>query len=100
MLISTLYRVMIILNDIIFLVLMIRRPPRSTRTATRFPYTTLFRTLSAARRMKGASASAPLTLRRSAAGGQGRESAETFSRTRRNGTMPAHKTKQIGRAHV
>src|SRR3546814_4000176 len=27
-----------------FVVLMIRRPPRSTRTDTRFPYTTLFRT--------------------------------------------------------
>src|SRR3546814_12837804 len=26
-----------------FFVLMIRRPPRSTRTDTRFPYTTLFR---------------------------------------------------------
>src|SRR3546814_20718258 len=28
---------------IIFVVLMIRRPPRSTRTDTLFPYTTLFR---------------------------------------------------------
>src|SRR3546814_8062245 len=28
-----------------FLFLMIRRPPRSTRTDTRFPYTTLFRSL-------------------------------------------------------
>src|SRR3546814_10728014 len=28
-----------------FLFLMIRRPPRSTRTYTRFPYTTLFRSL-------------------------------------------------------
>src|SRR3546814_16507637 len=28
---------------------MIRRPPRSTRTYTRFPYTTLFRSLEAAR---------------------------------------------------
>src|SRR3546814_8487357 len=27
----------------LFLFLMIRRPPRSTRTDTRFPYTTLFR---------------------------------------------------------
>src|SRR3546814_12602358 len=31
-----------------FLFLMIRRPPRSTRTDTLFPYTTLFRSLSAA----------------------------------------------------
>src|SRR3546814_7348127 len=29
-----------------FFVLMIRRPPRSTRTDTLFPYTTLFRSLS------------------------------------------------------
>src|SRR3546814_15675778 len=28
---------------IVFLLLMIRRPPRSTRTDTLFPYTTLFR---------------------------------------------------------
>src|SRR3546814_11143826 len=32
------------LKDLIFL-LMIRRPPRSTRTDTLFPYTTLFRSL-------------------------------------------------------
>src|SRR3546814_10457416 len=30
----------------LFFVLMIRRPPRSTRTHTLFPYTTLFRSLS------------------------------------------------------
>src|SRR3546814_193875 len=29
--------------DVVFVVLMIRRPPRSTRTDTLFPYTTLFR---------------------------------------------------------
>src|SRR3546814_19487363 len=28
---------------VVFLCLMIQRPPRSTRTDTRFPYTTLFR---------------------------------------------------------
>src|SRR3546814_14728153 len=32
-----------ILSCILFLFLMIRRPPRSTRTDTLFPYTTLFR---------------------------------------------------------
>src|SRR3546814_19966191 len=32
---------------------MIRRPPRSTRTDTLFPYTTLFRSRSAATRAKG-----------------------------------------------
>src|SRR3546814_8354659 len=31
--------------DILFVVLMIRRPPRSTRTDTLFPYTTLFRSV-------------------------------------------------------
>src|SRR3546814_12831082 len=32
---------------------MIRRPPRSTRTDTLFPYTTLFRSISRIRRCKG-----------------------------------------------
>src|SRR3546814_17110445 len=31
--------------DILFFFLMIRRPPRSTRTDTLFPYTTLFRSI-------------------------------------------------------
>src|SRR3546814_8675623 len=31
------------ISDVIFFFLMIRRPPRSTRTDTLFPYTTLFR---------------------------------------------------------
>src|SRR3546814_18482929 len=42
---------------------MIRRPPRSTRTDTRFPYTTLCRSrraIVAARRLSGAAASARL----------------------------------------
>src|SRR3546814_9313106 len=33
-----------------FFFLMIRRPPRSTRTYTRFPYTTLFRSVDRERR--------------------------------------------------
>src|SRR3546814_11216361 len=33
---------------IVFFFLRIRRPPRSTRTDTRFPYTTLFRSLAPA----------------------------------------------------
>src|SRR3546814_5233811 len=40
---------------IVFFFLMIRRPPRSTRTDTLFPYTTLFRSLSGAMR--------PMTIR-------------------------------------
>src|SRR3546814_13435035 len=35
-------------SDYLFFFLMIRRPPRSTRTDTLFPYTTLFRSLRAA----------------------------------------------------
>src|SRR3546814_12983556 len=34
---------------VLFFFLMIRRPPRSTRTDTLFPYTTLFRSVSARR---------------------------------------------------
>src|SRR3546814_17606919 len=37
----------------IFFFVMIRRPPRSTRTDTLFPYTTLFRSLDLARRVRG-----------------------------------------------
>src|SRR3546814_9199663 len=37
-----------------FFFLMIRRPPRSTRTDTLFPYTTLFRSLAALYRIGGA----------------------------------------------
>src|SRR3546814_18501088 len=38
---DTIYRICIVSSSIFFL--MIRRPPRSTRTDTLFPYTTLFR---------------------------------------------------------
>src|SRR3546814_8532452 len=41
--IYTLARVYCVLVLIVFFFLMIRRPPRSTRTDTLFPYTTLFR---------------------------------------------------------
>src|SRR3546814_15231914 len=36
-----------VLSRIVFFFLMIRRPPRSTRTDTLFPYTTLFRSMEA-----------------------------------------------------
>src|SRR3546814_12587190 len=39
--------VMSVLRFSVFFFLMIRRPPRSTRTDTLFPYTTLFRSLDA-----------------------------------------------------
>src|SRR3546814_14964772 len=38
---------------VLFFFLMIRRPPRSTRTDTLFPYTTLFRSREAADRPQG-----------------------------------------------
>src|SRR3546814_19075475 len=46
------------LSDLVFFFVMIRRPPRSTRTDTLFPYTTLFRSPvdAPARRQRGAGA--------------------------------------------
>src|SRR3546814_14020673 len=43
-------------HTVVFFFLMIRRPPRATRTDTRFPYTTLFRSqlLAGAARQRGA----------------------------------------------
>src|SRR3546814_15601734 len=38
-----LYRIIVLCSYVFFFFLMIRRPPRSTRTDTLFPYTTLFR---------------------------------------------------------
>src|SRR3546814_4015885 len=48
-----------------FFFLMIRRPPRSTRTDTLFPYTTLFRSTIPPRRTARATTSACPTARRS-----------------------------------
>src|SRR3546814_14274835 len=45
--------------SVFFLFLMIRRPPRSTRTDTLFPYTTLFRSM---RIVPGISAMNPMDL--------------------------------------
>src|SRR3546814_12318915 len=42
-----------------FFFLMIRRPPRSTRTDTLFPYTTLFRSAVRAAALRGVRSSAP-----------------------------------------
>src|SRR3546814_21129577 len=41
---------MVLFCDVLFFFLMIRRPPRSTRTDTLFPYTTLFRSAEGAAR--------------------------------------------------
>src|SRR3546814_11637197 len=52
------------LHFVLFFFLMIRRPPRSTRTDTLFPYTTLFRSA-------GPSAGRPADFRQPAPGRQG-----------------------------
>src|SRR3546814_17548389 len=43
---------MILYRWSLFFFLMIRRPPRSTRTDTLFPYTTLFRSIRLGRRLR------------------------------------------------
>src|SRR3546814_14435165 len=64
--------VMYVLSCVTFFFLMIRRPPRSTRTDTLFPYTTLFRSVEQVRKkstpafalvMAGAMAFIVFTLR-------------------------------------
>src|SRR3546814_4487055 len=44
--------------DLLFFFLMIRRPPRSTRTDTLFPYTTLFRSPAGSRHRRPAAGTA------------------------------------------
>src|SRR3546814_10973073 len=72
--------------------LMIRRPPRSTRTDTLFPYTTLFRSLSDA------------TSGRSWYGEKQPESLEdlpaTFELAVANAVQDIQQPFEIGRAHV
>src|SRR3546814_11641205 len=65
---------------------MIRRPPRSTRTDTLFPYTTLFRTgrSAAGRRQTRADTRAIEAIRKSArqAGAQGKTRGTALTRTK------------------
>src|SRR3546814_4150611 len=62
---------------------MIRRPPRSTRTDTLFPYTTLFRSVSVGRRRKAAPAHRPLQTLDATRGTQNaRRPVRTACRTR------------------
>src|SRR3546814_3933760 len=63
---------------------MIRRPPRSTRTDTLFPYTTLFRSLPAA-----APAGGTRTLRQSATSATAATGDGTFSHVCRSGRNDA-----------
>src|SRR3546814_15013553 len=79
--------------------LMIRRPPRSTRTDTLFPYTTLFRS-----DRPGAAGMVSDEPDDRARGGRGRDQ-ELFDSGRAVGTTRANTTArqscaQIGRAHV
>src|SRR3546814_9084863 len=67
-----------------FFFLIIRRPPRSTRTDTLFPYTTLFRSLADHWRLHAGRS-------RFAAPGHGQE------KSRRNGQAPSHLRKGRGR---
>src|SRR3546814_20780919 len=50
---SCMYDVVLEFVLLYFVCLMIRRPPRSTRTDTLFPYTTLFRSCGGPRRFRG-----------------------------------------------
>src|SRR3546814_10839540 len=59
--------------NVVFFVLMIRRPPRSTRTYTLFPDTTLFRSAQAARRHPLQRAPGPARRRRRVARDPGRD---------------------------
>src|SRR3546814_12102796 len=87
--------------------LMRRRPPRSTRTDTLFPYTTLFRSLSLRREARRYADAAGLLLDSHVAGGLGGRG-ETFDwcavpKLARplllaGGLTPANV--EIGRAHV
>src|SRR3546814_15921350 len=74
---------------VLFFFLMIRRPPRSTRTDTLFPYTTLFRSSEAGAGPGGG----PHPLRHPCAGDEGQDRVPG----RHHGERASH---EIGRAHV
>src|SRR3546814_3453316 len=76
---------------------MIRRPPRSTRTDTLFPYTTLFRSLVASHWNRVTCATSPRV--RAFARMQAIDSACTSMATRRSAPRDSA-SKQIGRAHA
>src|SRR3546814_11250159 len=90
----------------LILFLMIRRPPRSTRTDTLFPYTTLFRSLSLygewpdfrPRTGRSAKRAAGYALWTQHDGRSGEFHRLETRRPFRRG--PYDRTRQIGRAHV
>src|SRR3546814_2123993 len=69
--------------SVFFFFLMIRRPPRSTRTDTLFPYTTLFRSTGA-----GGGRRRPAVLRDSRRSGTGRKAAGDCRTAGRAGCLP------------
>src|SRR3546814_18837238 len=80
-----------------FFLLMIRRPPRSTRTDTPFPYTTLFRSEDARLHRVLAARSQPDTT---ALAPPRPDAALIHSRATSSGTPIYAAGRQIGRAHV
>src|SRR3546814_2153168 len=84
---------------------MIRRPPRSTRTDTLFPYTTLFRSAGAMAAHRGDD-DAPASAAAAAAGARGRSEEHTselqslmrisyavFCLKKKTNTTPSHQTR-------
>src|SRR3546814_13848681 len=90
------YVVVCVYIYLVFFIL-IRRPPRSTRTATLFPYTTLFRSRGWTRaRISGSERISPLR----AANLQGKFEGAHHFLIQHNARDVAEADKQIGRAHV
>src|SRR3546814_2792475 len=83
---------------------MIRRPPRSTRTDTLFPYTTLFRSVTnaggSAQTATGVTVADNLPAGFSFTGASGFGSYNSATGLWSVGSIPAGVTRKIGRAHV
>src|SRR3546814_19776899 len=82
----------------IFWFLSIRRPPRSTRTDTLFPYTTLFRSHVPKEKVEGAEESRAAAEDIAAAAGNGEAPHRSEEEPRATAAVPAGE--EIGRAHV
>src|SRR3546814_14719897 len=80
--------------------LMIRRPPRSTRTDTLFPYTTLFRSVAGAGAGAVAQAGGAAGRRRQAGRRQPREVQPDRPKTHCDCGIEVAAQNEIGRAHV
>src|SRR3546814_15037677 len=98
MLVHVVYSATAVCSLCCFFFLMIRRPPRSTRTDALFPYTTLFRSNEAAIKLvrKWAAAQGRVPERRTIVTFKG----SFHGRTLATVTATAQPKYQIGRAHV